>query len=72
MSYTQVKLNNASAEFKRGFMAALDFLDGADGFQIYHSDETSVTLLTEIAGGDNTFVVNTLGRVVFDSTGVEL
>jgi len=69
MAYTQILLPD-NEDFKRGFMAALDFLDGADGFQIFHSDADSVTLTTP--QGDNATYVVEGGQVVFDSTGVEL
>jgi KaiC/GvpD/RAD55 family RecA-like ATPase len=70
VSYLQIKLDRQSDEFKQGFMAAIEFLDGADSFQMYHSDDTSVTLL--IDNVENATYAVKQARVVFDSTGVEL
>lgn len=70
MSYLQIKLDGASDEFKRGVKAALDFFDGADAFQVYHSDADSITV--EVPEGDNASYAIEGDRIVFDSTGVEL
>ena len=70
MSYRQIELTGKT-DFDKGFMAALDFLDGADPYQIIHSDATSVTIDLKDDDDHCSYVIEA-GRVRFESGGVEL
>lgn len=71
MSYTQINLLGQTEEFKKGFLAAVDFFDGADTYQTIHIDANSVTVELDDAQDNATYTIKS-DRVKFYSTGVEL
>lgn len=76
MALINFDLTNASPEFRKGFLAALDFLDGMpQGDKTISWDFTTAnhTGITIDDGGDNdnrTYKIKR-GKVKFDSFGVE-
>lgn len=71
MSYRQINLAGTSEEFRKGFLAAVDFLDGADRMQVYSSNAESVILTLEDDDDNCTYTIED-GVVRFDSSGVEI
>jgi hypothetical protein len=68
---------DCSADYRRGFMAAIGFFDGGDGFQMDStgggSDRGPEWVLLQVPNQDNaTYSVRGDGNVEFESTGVEI
>lgn len=68
----QIDFSGTSEEFRRGFEAAAQFLQGGDMFQIAHGDANSLTLELQGDHDNRSFVIDEEGVVRFDSIGVEL
>jgi hypothetical protein len=67
---------DCSADYRRGFLAALNFFDGGDGFQVAESfgeGQVPDAVMLLVPNQDNaTYSVRGDGNVEFESTGVEI
>lgn len=63
---------DCSPDYRNGFLAAINFFDGSDGFQMIGSSDSQVPewVMVELPNQDNeTYSVRNDGNVEFESTG---
>ena len=72
MAKVNIELVNANKDFRNGFLAALDFLDGVESISLdFYKDKTAGITFDDGGGNDNATYRLLRGKLKFYASGVE-